>query len=357
MTGRGILITEIRDVYKGEFKDGVFHGNGEMVFSNGSKYIGEFKNHQRNGRGIFTEVSGAEYYGHFVDDVKHGEHIVKSIMRIEEVGQDCYEIRIGVYDMGKFQNWKVKFSNPILTKNFIKMFDKGAEAYDSVFCMAVARALPKMPDGVDPNNPEVKKIMDRIRKEAGGLIGENILKEAIENLNNVLEPIENKKKLCKELQMQLYTLGTKMLAIDEERAILLKKYEFKMMFVEREYSKIKQYWYDDKRELKPKFEKACKNLSSISRDDWFQFKNHRIPPPFTKMCLDAAAYLLGEVDDWKTEQLIVSDSLTCGRAKQELGLRFEFDCKLSFMMKEYDIFEAIKKMDHPDVKFMKTKKE
>merc|ERR1711991_1243191 len=300
---------------------------------------------------------GTEYYGHFIDDFKHGEHIVKSIMKIEEVGQDCFEIRIGVYDMGKFVNWKLKFSNPILTKNFVKMFEQGAEAYDGVFSMIVAKSLPKMPDGVDPNNPDVVRIMDRIRREAGDLIGQNILRDAIANLDSIMEPIKQKKAHYKELQRKLDMLGSKMLTLDEERSLLLKKYESKMMFVEREFLKIQQYWFDDKRELKPKFEAACKNLNNISRDEWFQFKNHRIPPPFTKMCLDACAYLLGEIDDWKNEQLIVSDSLTCGRAKLEIGLRFDFGCKLAFMMKDCDIFDAINKIDHPDVKFMKTKKE
>ena len=67
----------------------------------------------------------------------------------------------------------------------------------------------------------------------------------------------------------------KLLTIDQENRILLRKYEFKIMTVDREFQKIEQFWFDDKMELRPKFLNACKALTTINKDEWFAFKNHR----------------------------------------------------------------------------------
>ena len=111
-----------------------------------------------------------------------------------------------------------------------------------------------------------------------------------------------------------------------------------MSFVEKEFQKIEQFWFDDKKELRPKFLNACKALTTIKKDDWFTFKNHRIAPPFTRMLMNAISILLGQSLEWKDQQLLLSDSLACARAKDDLGMRFEFDCKLVHMMKDYDVF-------------------
>ena len=58
MTGRGIFVSTPRDVYKGEMLSGMYHGYGEMIYSNGSKYIGAWVHSKRSGRGIFTDDHG-----------------------------------------------------------------------------------------------------------------------------------------------------------------------------------------------------------------------------------------------------------------------------------------------------------
>ena len=50
----------------------------------------------------FETLDGTQSFGTFRDDQKHGEHVVKAMIPIEEEGQDNFEIRIGVYDMGEF---------------------------------------------------------------------------------------------------------------------------------------------------------------------------------------------------------------------------------------------------------------
>ena len=44
--------------YKGEWKDGLMHGQGECRWLNGSQYKGEWKDNKRNGHGIYVYADG-----------------------------------------------------------------------------------------------------------------------------------------------------------------------------------------------------------------------------------------------------------------------------------------------------------
>ena len=84
------------DIYKGEFRNGMFNGKGTFTFQDGEKYVGdfidgtyngqgtltvnggkyngEFKDGYRNGKGIFlTYTTGSKYVGDWKDDKKHGQ--------------------------------------------------------------------------------------------------------------------------------------------------------------------------------------------------------------------------------------------------------------------------------------------
>lgn len=59
-------------VYKGELKEGRFHGLGKMVFPDGSYYKGEFVDGSFSGDGTFVYSSGEKYEGNFVMGVMQG---------------------------------------------------------------------------------------------------------------------------------------------------------------------------------------------------------------------------------------------------------------------------------------------
>ena len=58
--------------YKGQFKDGNFHGQGTMTWDDG-KYVGEFKDGDYNGQGTRTWNNGANYVGEWKDSDFHGQ--------------------------------------------------------------------------------------------------------------------------------------------------------------------------------------------------------------------------------------------------------------------------------------------
>jgi len=49
-----------RDTYLGYFKQGVKHGSGKYVWSDGSYYLGLFKEGKMHGRGVFFESNGVK---------------------------------------------------------------------------------------------------------------------------------------------------------------------------------------------------------------------------------------------------------------------------------------------------------
>jgi hypothetical protein len=58
--------------YVGDFKDGVYSGEGALSFANGGKYSGEFINGKFNGKGMLTSPKGVIYFGDFKDGKPHG---------------------------------------------------------------------------------------------------------------------------------------------------------------------------------------------------------------------------------------------------------------------------------------------
>lgn len=50
-------------IYEGDFKNGLYDGNGTLLFPNGRSYTGSFKNHQFHGEGTLTNDDGVKYKG------------------------------------------------------------------------------------------------------------------------------------------------------------------------------------------------------------------------------------------------------------------------------------------------------
>ena len=61
------------DIYSGEWKDGKYHGQGTIEYSDGTKYIGKWKEGLPNGQGILTDSGGNKYVGEFEDGKRHGQ--------------------------------------------------------------------------------------------------------------------------------------------------------------------------------------------------------------------------------------------------------------------------------------------
>lgn len=73
-TGRGVLMTGNRQVlYRGDWVDGCFHGNGTYTFPNGDTYKGDWREGKRHGKGeYYMKKYGCTYKGDWKDNKRHG---------------------------------------------------------------------------------------------------------------------------------------------------------------------------------------------------------------------------------------------------------------------------------------------
>ena len=216
-----------------------------MLYADTSRYVGQFKHGFRNGKGIFSEREGNEFYGHFIDDKQHGEHICKAIISVQEEGQKNFEIKIGLFEHGKFVKWLLKFSNPLVTRQFVNMFKQNKDMFDSVFSMVLAKNLPNLPEGIDPFDQQVKEIVLKIRSEAGMLVGEQALKQAQQQLQALLTPLQQKKGEIDRLTKEIEDLSSKLLDLQSEMNMFGKKSSELLLRSDKESMKIEQFWSDE----------------------------------------------------------------------------------------------------------------
>jgi hypothetical protein len=59
--------------YVGQFKDGLYHGRGQMTYAGGAVYEGDWVNHEKHGEGTYNFANEDIYVGQFKDDNFHGK--------------------------------------------------------------------------------------------------------------------------------------------------------------------------------------------------------------------------------------------------------------------------------------------
>ncbi|CAM9232703.1 unnamed protein product [Ascophyllum nodosum] len=73
--GRGVYVYRKSDgwVYDGDWKDGLWHGEGLLRYANCTFYKGEFNDNRKHGTGGMLWADGSQYYGSWVNNLRHGE--------------------------------------------------------------------------------------------------------------------------------------------------------------------------------------------------------------------------------------------------------------------------------------------
>ena len=86
------------DVYEGQWRNSLKHGNGTEKYSNGDYYVGNFREGDLSGSGTYVWKNGSTYKGSYKDGKKNG----KGRWMVKDVGKDGKE-RVAVY-YGDFEN-------------------------------------------------------------------------------------------------------------------------------------------------------------------------------------------------------------------------------------------------------------
>lgn len=71
--GQGTLVWDNGSVYTGAWEHGVRHGQGRMTFAGGDIYDGQWQNGIRQGYGTYIWANGNRYVGDFVDNNRQGQ--------------------------------------------------------------------------------------------------------------------------------------------------------------------------------------------------------------------------------------------------------------------------------------------
>ena len=71
----GTNMTNSRAIYRGEWLNDKFEGQGTYTYRNNAQYVGGFHENKRHGRGTYTWPDGARYSGEYKDDLRDGKGI------------------------------------------------------------------------------------------------------------------------------------------------------------------------------------------------------------------------------------------------------------------------------------------
>ena len=106
--GQGEIFYPDGDLYSGEFREHEFNGYGTYLYSDGARYEGYWQNGMFNGNGTMNYADGSIYAGEWRDDRKHGIGVF-------------YDVRTGVLQKGEFQDdffiWSSDYSQSSALNN------------------------------------------------------------------------------------------------------------------------------------------------------------------------------------------------------------------------------------------------
>jgi len=138
------------DKYRGEFKNGLFHGWGRYAYRNGDVYDGEFANDLKQGRGTMTYANGNRYKGEFKDGLKHGNGVFRFANGDVYEGQFRNDLRhgLGTYVFGNGEKFVGEFREGKMAGQGRYVY-KGGEEYVGEFKNGEknGRGLCRYPDG------------------------------------------------------------------------------------------------------------------------------------------------------------------------------------------------------------------
>lgn len=123
--------------YVGEYRDGMFHGQGKVTYRNSDSYIGEFKQDAPHGYGTFLRFDGSKHVGEFVRGQVNG--------RGTEYGADGSVLRSGLWEHSVFvgpESQKAVAASSVQTAPTVEDQKVVAEVIDA---KKVIQAAPEVP--------------------------------------------------------------------------------------------------------------------------------------------------------------------------------------------------------------------
>jgi hypothetical protein len=336
--GSGIRTLVNGDRISGEFQDGFLDGPGAVEFADGRHYAGAMRRTRRHGHGILVFPNGDRYEGPFEDDEMHGEGVFISRSAGGEgtLGGKSEPLeRLGRWERGERTVWLNKPSSQLATATFVQYFgvlhrengtgelelDLLPSKFRTPYAVMIARQMPTLPEGVDPEDSFVKAVVHLLAKTQNVVVGAEVLEKtstehaavhkAIEEHEPELEKLRNEQEVCarsmREARAKAVALAAELSEAEtQEEAMQVK---------------VEQFWKQDRQQLERKYRQAVDGLHALEPMDWYRLRSAKLDNTFMSV-LKAFCVLLAFTSNFQLE-LDEKDRLAklakYEKQKQQLG--------------------------------------
>eukprot|EP00978_Attheya_sp_CCMP212_P024211 scaffold75773_cov57-Attheya_sp.AAC.7 len=127
--GLGVFLLAGVTEYEGDWRDDVFHGRGNVIWSHEHKYNGEFKNGQKHGWGVAILPNGEKYDGQWSHGQAHGRGAVRyaNIDRYDGEWENGKKSGRGVYSLANGDRYSGQFVHGMIHGQGILTHGNGSE--------------------------------------------------------------------------------------------------------------------------------------------------------------------------------------------------------------------------------------
>lgn len=339
-TGKGLYINSNEDCYVGNFQKNRLHGYGTFYYSDGSCYKGYFKHNKRHGKGTFTNSNGEIYDGTmWENDKKNGTFkVTRKFVDDENSSTDDYEVQVGLWKQGQFEQWVTGSVNSRITNDFLNRFLKYGEKYDSSYAQEIATRLPSAPEGVDENNSSVQFILLSIAECNRSFVGKDTFTETQEEFSENTKLIE---KLWLDLGKEQTLLGSlrNVYGKEKKKSDDIKKEIDEMEDeVSLQTQEIEAFWLRDKDSTRKKFQISIENLRGLGKKEWFSIRRHHDPPEILRALMSTVCCIMLVEDSWKMSRILLGSNVNNKHKGDEDGIWQVYDVKLLLMLDKFDVF-------------------
>ena len=139
-------------------------------------------------------------------------------------------------------------------------------------------------------------ILTKLRTDAGVVVGRSkALTDACDRLAELKQQIAEKKKYDAEIRPRLTELSKKHAEITIDIGNLKREQTRLRLTANKIEQKLEEFWENDPGQVKQRYLRCTKALEDFNIDQYFLFRNHRVPPEFTRKVSRGYSY-----DGWKT---------------------------------------------------------
>ncbi|ETO59753.1 hypothetical protein F444_21959 [Phytophthora nicotianae P1976] len=315
--GHGVRTLANGDHISGEFCDGFLDGPGAVEFADGRHYAGAMRRTRRHGHGILVFPNGDRYEGPFEDDEMHGEGMFITRSAGNEgtsSGKSEPLERLGRWEHGEHKAWLSKPSSQLATATFVQYFgvlhrengtgelelDLLPNKFRTPYAVMIARQLPTLPEGVDPDDAFVKAVVHLLAKTQNVMVGADMLEKTATEHADIVKAIEKHEPELEKLRNEQEVSARAMREAKVRVASLTAELSEVEAQEESMQVKVEQFWKQDRKQLERKYREAVDGLHELEPMDWYRLRSAKLDDTFMSL-LKAFCVLLNFTSNFQLE--------------------------------------------------------